>query len=86
MRTHGVVELVLNAVYFGRPIESVMHAFVPTPSISEKWRFLSGHRISGHYPSVHVELPVFQLLVETFQKLPIIEDIDRNYEIICLYN
>jgi len=47
---------------------------------------LSGHRISGHYPSVHVELPVFQLLVETFQKLPIIEDIDRNYEIICLYN
>ena len=29
-------ELVLNAVYFGRPIESVMHAFVPTLSISEK--------------------------------------------------
>ena len=41
MRTYGVGELVLNAVYFGRPIESVMHAFVPTPSISEKWRFLT---------------------------------------------
>jgi hypothetical protein len=47
---------------------------------------LFGHRISGHCPPVHIELPVFQLFVETFQKLPIIEDIDRNYEIICLYN
>jgi hypothetical protein len=47
---------------------------------------VSGHRISGYCPSVHIELPVFQLLVETFQKLPKIEDIDRNYEIICLYN
>jgi len=57
-----------------------------TRFILEMKHRVSGHRISGHRFSVHVELPVFQLLVETFQKLPIIEDIDRNYEIICLYS